>query len=383
MSRYDSPLSCECGCGPVGGISRESGSSSPARCRRLARACALSMISLCLLFVAHTAHAATWPVPTSGLSATLAFHQSYTAGDNSYVHSGIDIPASAGMQISAPLAGTVRFTGTVPSGDSKTGGTSSQRTMQAVSVEVAGGRVVTLMPFATTQVQVGQQVAEGAPLGTLAASGDVSTPGTHLHMGYRQGTTYLDPMLLFGVTSSHPEQDAQREVEGSPAPDPETAFSMSLSTAGGAAESSLSRHPERSGSESREVEGSPAPDLEPIPESFGVIETGAFERDARMADAPSPLDPVTAAFESLASACYGQFTALAQALVALSQGTGIPLPALYVTLFAMGLGGLMLLGIAFVRLFGARLRDAWAFWVASSSNGPATRKSPLVPARGR
>lgn len=70
------------------------------------------------------------------------------------------------MQISSPLAGTVRFTGTVPSGDSRIGGSSSARTMKAVSIELADGRAISLMPFASIAVREGQSVIEGQALGT-------------------------------------------------------------------------------------------------------------------------------------------------------------------------------------------------------------------------
>lgn len=117
MNRHDGPLTCKSErIREVGCAMRGSGSSSPARVIPRGFVCVLPLLSICVVFMVQPAVAATWPVSTSGLSATLAFHQSYTAGIESYVHSGIDIPASAGMQISSPLAGTVRFTGTVPSG---------------------------------------------------------------------------------------------------------------------------------------------------------------------------------------------------------------------------------------------------------------------------
>ena len=203
MNRHDGPLTCKSErIREVGCAMRGSGSSSPARVIPRGFVCVLPLLSICVVFMVQPAVAATWPVSTSGLSATLAFHQSYTAGIESYVHSGIDIPASAGMQISSPLAGTVRFTGTVPSGDSRIGGSSSARTMKAVSIELANGRVISLMPFASIAVREGQSVIEGQALGTLAAGGDVSTSATHLHMGYKQGSSYLDPMSLFGTASS-------------------------------------------------------------------------------------------------------------------------------------------------------------------------------------
>lgn len=154
MNRHDGPLTCKSErIREVGCAMRGSGSSSPARVIPRGFVCVLPLLSICVVFMVQPAVAATWPVSTSGLSATLAFHQSYTAGIESYVHSGIDIPASAGMQISSPLAGTVRFTGTVPSGDSRIGGSSSARTMKAVSIELADGRAISLMPFASIAVR--------------------------------------------------------------------------------------------------------------------------------------------------------------------------------------------------------------------------------------
>ena len=45
-----------------------------------------------------------------------------------------------------------RFTGAVPSGDSRTGGTSSDKTMNAVSIELSDGRTVTLMPLSLIHI---------------------------------------------------------------------------------------------------------------------------------------------------------------------------------------------------------------------------------------
>lgn len=226
--------------------------------------------------MAQPALAATWPMSTSALSATLAFHQSYSAGSNSYVHSGIDIPASAGLQIILPLAGTVRFTGAVPSGDSRTGGTSSDKTMNAVSIELSDGRTVTLMPFASIDVREGQTVAEGAPLGTLAASGDVSTSATHLHMGYKQGSRYLDPMLLFGMAGDAPggaaAAQSAAEVPGASASTPLASAEAAPSVGESA---SPSAHLEQPG-----IISVPEELTITSSESFGAIETGRLRAHA-------------------------------------------------------------------------------------------------------
>lgn len=83
--------------------------------------------------------------------------------------------------------------------------------MKAVSIELADGRAISLMPFASIAVREGQSVIEGQALGTLAAGGDVSTSATHLHMGYKQGPSYLDPMR----SSARPP--APRMILGYPA----------------------------------------------------------------------------------------------------------------------------------------------------------------------
>ena len=176
-----------------------------------------SLISCCGLVHPARALAATWPLSVSGSSVQLGFQQTYTAGAKSYVHSGIDVPASAGLQIFSPLAGTVRFTGAVPSGDSRLGQQKSAgATMKAVSVQIADGRTVTLMPFASISVTRGQRVAEGQVLGTLAGSGDASSAGAHLHMGLKEDGVYYDPLSLFGITTGASVRSGAGESGGQP-----------------------------------------------------------------------------------------------------------------------------------------------------------------------
>lgn len=307
---------------------------------------ALVVISLCSLFVAQPAFAATWPVPTSELSATLGFHQTYTAGAKSYVHSGIDIPASAGMQISSPLAGTVRFTGAVPSGDSRTGGSSSQETMNAVSIEVQDGRVVTLMPFAGIQVEEGQVVPEGAVLGTLAASGDSSTGATHLHLGYKKGSSYLDPMQLFGAAS----RDVSEEVAAkqTSAASPATAITAEDSAIPEAIGEDVSGVETASVSSSATAEALGAASASGY-DSFGIIETGAYEHERRSPHAESFFAPAEQALSGLGAACYGQLVDLMGALSAVSSGVGIPLPILVTSACVLLLVMLTLLLVACIR----------------------------------
>lgn len=236
------------------------------------------LISLWWLPLPEYAVAATWPVPASTLSASVAFHETYSAGASSYVHSGIDIPASAGSQILVPAAGTVRFTGNVPSGDSRVGAGASQKTMRAVSVELPDSRVVTLMPFLDVCVAAGDWVDEGAALGTLAVSGDPSSAEPHLHVGLKRGRAYIDPMSLFGVEAQS-EKDESVSAEEAAAVSgaaprvvaPESAASVSAPAQAPAAEL-------ESVQESASAPGGLSPDTAEAPAAWRVPETKS--RDA-------------------------------------------------------------------------------------------------------
>lgn len=353
-------------------ITRGSSSSSLAHARVARIVCALSLVSLCIVFMAQPALAATWPMSTSALSATLAFHQSYSAGSNSYVHSGIDIPASAGLQIISPLAGTVRFTGAVPSGDSRTGGTSSDKTMNAVSIELSDGRTVTLMPFASIDVREGQTVAEGAPLGTLAASGDVSTSATHLHMGYKQGSRYLDPMLLFGMAGDAPgvaaAAQSAAEVPGASASTPLASAEVAPPVGESASSSAYLEQPV--------IISVPEESTITSSESFGVIETGDYELTPQ--DASAPAGFLVDALGWLGDACTGQFVGMVEALFGVSCSKKM---ALAVLLAAMG--ALLLACVACVRRHRSQLQNRLHTWKDSLSlpdGGGSMQK--LFPASG-
>lgn len=296
---------------------RGSSSSSLARACLLLCACALTWISLALSPMVCSARAATWPVPTSELSASVSFHESYTAGVKSYVHSGIDIPASAGMQISSPLAGTVRFTGTVPSGDSRVGDASGQQTMQAVSIGLDDGRTVTLMPFANIDVAEGQAVGEGQPLGTLAATGDASSAYPHLHMGCKVGSTYMDPMQLFGASSGMDSraQGSEAAAVVKDAVVPSSGLAPSLATAASEAAPSLES--------SQSVDALPAQAPVAEQETFGTIETGVYDPIMQNASESPDAGFLAGAFAALLEACSGQLQALAAALAGVAAVAGV------------------------------------------------------------
>lgn len=307
---------------------------------------------------APDALAATWPLSVSKLSPSVRFHDTYTAGDKSYAHSGIDIPASAGLQISSPLAGKVRYTGAVPSGDSRVGSSGSGPTMQAASIELADGRIVTLMPLASCCVSEGETVGEGQTVGVLAGTGDPSSSGAHLHMGLRKGGRYYDPMTLFGAPStSAPAGDSST----APAAAPNTSVLPSvavpaLSDEGGAMQTQ---------------QGAPreSPLAEPSYEP-GIITSGEAAMPAPEEE-PGLVGSVRAALEPLVQSCLLQARGLAVAFESLSQLTGIPIVLLATAAVLMGIGVIALLIMAAVRVAMPKVRTLWRRRASSLLSGKA------------
>jgi murein DD-endopeptidase MepM/ murein hydrolase activator NlpD len=151
----------------------------------------------------HYSYAATWPVSGKAqLSCSLEFHKQYVRAGKTYMHQGIDISASAGEDILAPVSGTVSFVGSVPSGDSLVNGGGSGQTMKAISIKMSSGKVLTLSPVEGIAVKRGASVSEGEVIASLAESGDRSSLCTHLHLGLKMGKTYYDPMTLFSAVKS-------------------------------------------------------------------------------------------------------------------------------------------------------------------------------------
>jgi hypothetical protein len=182
----------------------------------------------CAIALARPAPAlAAWPLESGG-SITLAFGATYQSADttSSSIHHGVDIAARAGERVLAPLSGTVSFTGRVPA----VGG----GTVTAVTLATPQGPL-TLMPLASLGVHKGDSIAEGTEVGTLAATGDASSPGSHLHVGLRRGDLYVDPAAVLG--SPRNAGDGPPDPAPSPRSAGETARAMG-SAAGSAANSS-------------------------------------------------------------------------------------------------------------------------------------------------
>lgn len=359
MFRYSSPRrqngSMPAGAPLARALHRESCSSSlvhEARSVLLAVVALFSLISAGGLLAPAGAQAATWPLPVPAFSVELGFHETYTAGDKSYAHSGIDIPASAGLQIFSPLAGTVRYTGAVPSGDSRLGAAGgADATMQAVSVQIADGRSVTLMPFASVSVKEGQRVSEGEVLGTLASQGDISSPGVHLHMGLKKGSTYYDPLTLFGSAGSAGARKDAAEEMGASAGDAHARENAS------AAEELSAQAPSEAFSWQDAADSLPAEDA--AAEQFGTIQSAEVEWEPAQGQQEGALSRLGSLFRPLLQACARQAEGLWNALGGFAYELGIPT----VLLLALCLGGcsalVALAALAVARYLLPRMRNMW------------------------
>lgn len=96
-------------------------------------------------------------------------------------HRGVDLLGATGQPVQAALSGTIRFAGPLAG-------------KQVVVVEHGGTRT-TYEPV-LPGVRVGDAVAAGATIGTLAGAPSHCTARACLHWGWRRGEEYLDPLAL-------------------------------------------------------------------------------------------------------------------------------------------------------------------------------------------
>jgi len=99
-------------------------------------------------------------------------------------HRGVDLLGSSGQQVRSALPGTVTFVGTIAG-------------RGVVTVDHAGTRT-TYEPVSASR-SLGQMVAAGDVIGTLALAGSHCFPRACLHWGWLRGETYLDPLRLVGA----------------------------------------------------------------------------------------------------------------------------------------------------------------------------------------
>ncbi len=282
-----------------------------------------------------------WPLPSPRLSVDLGFLERYEFSGATYTHRGVDIEADAGACISSPVDGTVSFVGEVPAGDAGANGGSGGdgATMRAVSVKMDDGRSVTLMPVQDSLVQEGAHVMAGQELGRLAASGDRSSASPHLHMGLKRGSSYYDPLSLFGLEGM---SSASAAVRVDDAVSGAAAAAASGAEAGASAEANMvdAAAPISTGAAAESARASQG--IEAVRgadaaqsseaygqaqegaaaeaaagEAFGTISSGdAAVQPAAQQQGASPLDGVRAFLASALEAPLQQLDGLCQALAA-------------------------------------------------------------------
>lgn len=97
-------------------------------------------------------------------------------------HRGVDLRAEPGSAVLSPRAGTVSFVGLVAG-------------RGVVTVTHQDGLRSSLEPVEALVVE-GDQVEAGESLGTLEARASHCAPLACVHWGVREGTDYLDPLML-------------------------------------------------------------------------------------------------------------------------------------------------------------------------------------------
>ena len=133
------------------------------------------------------AEAWTWPVEGEVITPYRYGGDPFAAGQ----HRGIDIAAPVGEAVRAATAGTVTFAGTA--GDSGL----------TVAVRTADGRFDTsYLHLDALGVSEGEDVPEGAELGTAGTTGSRSAVAPHVHFGVRASGddhAYRDPMRFLAA----------------------------------------------------------------------------------------------------------------------------------------------------------------------------------------
>lgn len=139
----------------------------------------------------------TWAWP-AGTTVALDFASSWTNAEGvSCTHGGVDLAARDGEVVRAPHSGTVVFAGEVPAaGGGRT---------RAVTIVTADGLRVACMPLERAGVHAGDTVSTGDRLGDLAATGDGSSSGPHVHLSVKRGDAALDPMGFLGAAPDNGE----------------------------------------------------------------------------------------------------------------------------------------------------------------------------------
>ena len=145
----------------------------------------VALVSLARPSGAAGAPVAPVPVGVWPLEPTPEVVQAFDPPDSTWGpgHRGVDLAGSVGQVVHTALAGRVTF--------------AARLAGRGVVVVDHGSTRTTYEPVSAT-VRVGDVLARGQPVGTLALAGSHCFPRACLHWGWKRGETYLDPLLLVG-----------------------------------------------------------------------------------------------------------------------------------------------------------------------------------------
>ena len=101
-------------------------------------------------------------------------------------HRGVDLAAFVGQPVLAVAAGVVSYAGVIAG-------------RGVLAVRHPGGLRTTYEPVTPT-VSVGAEVGAGQPIAVVSPVPGHCWPAICLHWGLIRGSTYLDPLLLFGLS---------------------------------------------------------------------------------------------------------------------------------------------------------------------------------------
>jgi len=184
----------------------------------------VALLPVLIAFQAGAPPALAWTWPADG-----PVLRPFVLGDDPYAaaqHRGVDIASPTGGPVRAPAPGVVSFAGTVPGGG------------RTVTIQTADGYSVTLVHLGAIGVERGQELAEGAGVGSAGRSGDAEHAESYVHLGVRvtaDPTGYVDPLGLLPAREVPPlpppappaqvpvapaEPPAAPETPGGPAPAP-------------------------------------------------------------------------------------------------------------------------------------------------------------------